>query len=85
MKSLTTPEFWEAYAGLPPLIKQAARKTYRQWQENPRHGSVQFQLKGRYWCARIGPRYRALALPVPDSYLWFWIGHHDEYERVLRS
>lgn len=52
--------------------------------ENPKHGSVQFQKKGRYWCARIGPGYRALAVPVPDGFLWCWIGAHDEYERMLK-
>jgi hypothetical protein len=27
----------------------------------------------------------ALAVSVPDGYLWFWIGTHDEYERLLRE
>ena len=83
MKSLTTPELWLAYAALPPAVRAAARKAYRFWKENPSHGSLQFQKRGRFWRVRIGPGYRALALAVDDGYLWFWIGTHDEYERIL--
>jgi hypothetical protein len=49
----------------------------------PRHGSLQFQKRGRFWRVRIGPGHRALALAVNDGCLWFWIGTHDEYERIL--
>jgi hypothetical protein len=83
MKSSTTPEFWQAYAALPADLKKAARKNFRLWLRNPRHGSLQFQRRGRYWCARVTPGCRALAVAVPDGYLWFWIGGHDEYERML--
>jgi hypothetical protein len=44
---LTTPEFWRAYAALPPEVRDAARKTYQLWQQNPRHGPLQFQKRGR--------------------------------------
>jgi len=85
MNSWTTPEFWEAFAALSPVVQEAARRAFRLWQQNPRHGSLQFQRKGRFWCARVGPGHRALALAVPDGFLWFWIGAHDEYERMLRG
>ena len=83
MKSSTTPEFWQAYAALPPSVKKAARKNYRLWLQDPRHGPLQFQRKGKFWCARVTSGYRALAVSIPDGYLWFWIGAHDEYERML--
>jgi len=85
MKSLTSPEFWQAYAALPPTARIAARKAYRLWRENPRHGSLQFQKRGRFWRVCVGAGYRALAVTVPDGYLWIWIGTHDEYERMLRK
>lgn len=28
-------------------------------------------------------RYRALAAEAPDGLIWFWIGPHGEYERLL--
>jgi hypothetical protein len=83
MKSLTTAEFWTAYAALPPNIQQAARKSFRLWLSNPRHPSVRFEPKGKYWAARVTRGYRALVVQIPDGYLWFWIGNHDEYERIL--
>jgi hypothetical protein len=83
MNSLTTPEFWAAYAALPPAIKQAARKAYKLWDANPRHPSLHFEPKGDYWSVRITRGYRALALQVPHGYLWFWIGTHDKYEHII--
>ena len=83
MKSLTTDDFWTAYGALPPDIQQAARKAFKLWFANPRHPSVRFEPKGKYWAARVTRGYRALAVQIPDGYLWFWIGNHDEYERIL--
>ncbi len=34
--------------------------------------------------ARIGRDWRALGLRTGDEVVWFWIGSHDEYERMLR-
>lgn len=83
MRSSTTPEFWRAYAALPPDIRKTARKNFRLWRENPRHPSLRFAKKGSIWSARVSSGYRALAVEVPDGYLWFWIGSHDDYERML--
>lgn len=32
---------------------------------------------------RVGGGYRALAVLEQDTFFWFWIGKHDEYERIL--
>jgi hypothetical protein len=85
MKSLTTRDFWSAYATLPPQARAAARKAYRHWRENPRHPSLRFQKRGLYWRVCFGPGYRALAVAVPDGYLWFWIVDRDQYERLLKG
>jgi len=34
---------------------------------------------------RAGSGYRALATFVDGAFVWFWIGSHDEYERLLRD
>lgn len=83
MKSSTTPDFREAFASLPPQIMARARVAYRLWQNNPRHPSLQFKKTGDAWSVRIGGGYRALALLEEDTFYWFWIGTHDEYERLL--
>ena len=83
MKSSTTPDFWTSYRKLPPEIKNRARMVYRLWHANPRHPSLRFKKVGEPWSVRIGSGYRALSLLQEDTFFWFWIGSHDEYERLL--
>jgi hypothetical protein len=86
ISSTTSPEFWRCYLALPQEIRQAARKTCRLWQLNPAHPSLEFKKLGRVWSCRIaGTGYRALACKEGKSFVWFWIGSHDDYERLLRG
>jgi hypothetical protein len=39
---------------------------------------------GRYHSARVGLRYRALAVESVDGLLWFWIGSHADYEAMVK-
>ena len=50
-----------------------------------RHGSLHFKRVGRFWSARIGIHYRAVAVQDGDDFVWFWIGHHSEYDRLIGS
>ena len=85
MKSLTTPNFWDAYAALPSGIKKQARKAYGLWKENQSHPSLHFKkVDNDIWSARITNDYRALAYKENNDYYWFWIGLHDEYDRLLK-
>jgi hypothetical protein len=86
LKSHTTGDFRRGYANLSPHIRQVARKQFRIWKENPRHPSLFFKKVGsQVWSARVTEGWRALAVEVPDGYLWFWIGSHDHYMRVIKS
>jgi hypothetical protein len=29
-------------------------------------------------------KYRALAVKLPEEYLWFWIGEHNIYDTLIR-
>lgn len=84
MKSSTTTEFWRSYSQLPPPIKQLARKTYRLWAQDPHHRSLHFKKIGNVWSVRVGLEHRALGLFEEGTVHWFWIGPHDEYERLLK-
>jgi hypothetical protein len=44
---------------------------------------LRFKKTGDVWSARIGSRHRALAIEVDDGLVWFWIGSHAEYDRLL--
>jgi hypothetical protein len=41
--------------------------------------------RGRiYYSVCVGLHYRALAGRLPDTWLWFWIGPHAEYDKLLQ-
>jgi len=35
------------------------------------------------WSVRVGLHYRALATEVDADLVWFWIGSHAEYDKLL--
>jgi hypothetical protein len=77
--------FWKAYQNLPADIRTLARKTYRVWRDNPRHPSLHFKkVAADAWSIRIGASYRALATEEEGTLIWFWVGSHGDYERLLR-
>jgi len=82
-KSSTTPDFWASYAELPPEVKRRARAAYRLWRATTRAIRLwPSRRRGRFGPFRIGSGYRALCLLQSDTFYWFWIGTHDEYERL---
>ena len=86
MRSRATPRFWAAYRELPAEIQDLARKAYRLFCENPRHPSLQFKRihsADPIYAVRVSLGYRALGLLEDDEIVWFWIGSHDQYDRIL--
>jgi len=75
--------FWKAYDELPIVIQKLADKNYELLKGNSKHPSLHFKKVGHYWSVRVGIRYRALAVEVDEGLLWFWIGNHSEYDRML--
>ena len=86
MNSSTSREFWALYRRLPERVREEARKAYRHWQRDSQHPTLHFKKVREVWSVRIGQTgYRALATSVSGGYLWFWIGPHDGYLRLLRG
>jgi hypothetical protein len=66
-------------------VQELARKNYELWQRDPRHPSLRYKLlKGRIWSIRIGQHYRAVAEVEGSQVTWLWIGHHSEYDNLIR-
>ena len=84
MNHFTTPNFWVHYRKLPKALRKLADKNFALLQANPQHPSLQFKKVGRYWSARVGLSYRALARERAEGLLWFWIGPHSEYDQILK-
>jgi len=80
-----SPSFWLSYRGLPSAVQKVADKNYELLKSTPRHPSLHFKKIGKYWSVRIGIHYRALAVEVEDGLLWFWVGSHSEYDRLIQS
>lgn len=88
MNSQTLPQFWKLYNQLPKIIRRRAVKAYRLWRDKPQAPGLQFKLVGKrrpVYSVRINDAYRALGLLDGDTIYWFWIGAHDEYERIIKS
>ena len=88
MRSRATPRFWAAYRELPPDIQNLARKAYRLFRENPRHPALQFKKVHDHepiYAARVSRDYRTVGFLKNDQIVWFWIGNHAEYDRLLRK
>ncbi len=85
MKHHTTPDFWECYQRLPDVVRKLADRCFELMQADPRHPSLHFKRVGRLWSARVGIGYRALAVDSDDGLIWFWIGPHAEYNRIIQG
>ena len=88
MKIKAENSFWEAYSKLDERTKRAARKAFLIWKDDPFHPSLRFKCvveKHGVWAVRITRRHRALGVWDKEEFTWFWIGDHDEYERIIKS
>ena len=86
MTSKTTARFRTTLAALPAEIRQQARDAYKLFKQNPQHPSLRFRQvhpTEPIFSARVTRGYRAVGLRDGDTVVWFWIGSHAEYERLL--
>ena len=78
-----SPSFWKRYETLSRVIRELADKQFALLKANPQHPSLRFKRVKRFHSVRVGVHYRALAVDVADGLLWFWIGSHAEYDRLV--
>jgi hypothetical protein len=81
----TLPSFWRAYAELPEEVRQRSDKQFRLLAKDPVHPSLQLKPVGAFWSARVSDGYRALSVRQANTFTWFWVGNHDDYDRLLKS
>ncbi len=79
----TSPSFRKYYNALPEGIQIQADKNFKLLKENPAHPSLHFKKIGKYRSVRVSLEYRDLGTDIQDGILWFWIGTHSEYERLI--
>ena len=64
-------------------MRQLADRSYALLKTNPSHPSLHFKKVGQFWSARVGLHYRAVAVDAGDDLVWFWIGSHADYDKLL--
>ena len=84
MNHLASPSFWECYRKLPKNIQKLADGKFKLLKQNLRHPSLHLKKVERYWTARVGIKYRTVAVEVEGNLIWFWIGTHAEYDNMIR-
>jgi hypothetical protein len=84
LNHFASPQFWLRYHSLPEHIQSLADECYKLLKSNPRYPSLHLKKIGSYWSVRVGVHYRAVGIDAPSSgILWFWIGSHSEYDRLI--
>jgi hypothetical protein len=86
IESRTTRRFWRLFYELPDEIQGEAKRAYRLFVNNRTHPGLQFKkLEGEdaIYSARIGLNYRALGAMKKNRIVWYWIGSHADYDRLV--
>ena len=84
----TTKHFWRLFSNLPLEVQNEARRGYRHFRDDPSHPGLQFKkIQGEdniyYLLSSDWSRYRALAAMQGSRIVWYWIGSHADYDRLL--
>jgi hypothetical protein len=88
MESTTTSKFRDALASLPKDLQDRARESYNLFKQNHSHPSLRFKKvhdQLPIYSARVTRDCRAVGVIRENQIIWFWIGNHEDYERLLKS
>jgi len=83
LNHFASPDFWACYRLVPKSVQKLADENFELLKGNPHHPSLHFKKIGKYRSVRVSIYYRALAVEVPEGLLWFWIGSHSDYDKLL--
>ncbi len=86
MRSHTTARFRSALANLPADVRRQAREAYKLFVQNPFHPGLHFKRihpTKPIYSVRISRDYRAVGVRDGDEVIWYWIGSHEEYDKLI--
>ena len=86
MRSFTSRRIRESYAWLLDQVRLQARRAYRLFSQNPPHLGLNFKKvdgQENVYSVRIGLGYRALGQADGSDIVWFWIGAHADYDKLV--
>ena len=73
-------------AKLPKEVRRQVGEAYRLFRHNPSHRSLRFKKihdTQPIYSVRINIEYRAVGVVDGGEIIWFWIGSHSEYDKLL--
>ena len=88
MNSVTTAAFRKCYSALSETVRKQARTAYKQFQKDPYYPSLHFKQVHStrpIYSVRITKEYRAVGIIQGEDIIWFWIGNHSDYDKLLRQ
>jgi len=74
------------YSALSEEHRNAARRAYKAFSNDPSLPGLRFKKLGGYddvWSVRINDQYRAVGRRNGDTIIWFWIGTHNEFDKMF--
>lgn len=86
MISRTTERFRKAFASLPKQVQYQAKIAYKQFKKDPFYPSLRFKhihSAKPIYSVRINVEYRAVGIQTENEIIWFWIGSHSDYMKLL--
>lgn len=88
MISHINDDFRECFARLPEEIKKKTKIAFQQFSEDPYYPSLHFKQVHQtkpVFSVRVTDYYRVVGLREGDAMLWYWVGPHSEYERIIKN
>ncbi len=83
MNHHASPAFWACYRALPAAIQARSDKAFELLKADLRHPSLRLKKIDDFLSVRIGLHHRALGVAVSDGVVWFWIGTHADYDKLV--
>ena len=88
LNHFASADYWPLYRHLPAHVRETADKCFALLKSDSGHPSLHLKKIGDLWSVRAGIHYRALGIDAPgreNGILWFWIGPHAEYDRLIKQ
>jgi hypothetical protein len=88
LTSRTTSAFRKLLLALPPPVQSQTKRAYRLWSESPQHPGLRFKRiheRLPIYSVRIGLGWRAVGVQQRKVMVWYWIGSHAEYDRLIKK
>jgi len=78
----------KSYKNLPKHIRRVANKQYKLFRQDPYRASLHFKKihsTKAIFSARVNQNYRTIGIINENIIIWFWIGSHDDYDKLIQN